>query len=132
MNPHVSNAITDLHQKVFKRHVESTHEFACNQCDFKLTSKAHLKGHIETTHEFACEQCDYKSPSTTHLKRHNETAHKTKRLSCNICKRKFNKSEIYEKHKKSAHTENLVQTVIPFQRILRSNKKAASSLESIN
>ena len=102
------------------------------QVDIKSSSQRTHRDNSRTTHEFACEQCDYKSPSTTHLKRHNETAHKTKRLSCNICERKFNKSETYEKHKKSAHTENLVQTVIPFQRILRSNKKAASSLESIN
>ena len=125
------------------KHVESAHEFACEQCDYKATSKTLLKTHTDRDHEFTCEKCDYKSSTKIQLKSHSDTAHKNKRIACDYCERKFNKKETYEKHMKQDHagrqnymnnenSQNLIQTTLPFQRILRSHKKAVSTLEPIN
>ena len=100
----------------------------------------HVRNVTDSNYEFTCEKCDYKSSTKIQLKSHSDTAHKNKRIFCDYCERRFNKIETYEKHMKQDHAgrqkymnnENLIQTTLPFQRILRSHKKAVSTLEPIN
>ena len=64
-----------------------------------------------------------------YLKTHTEMSHIvkqkkkyiSKRITCELCNKKFNKEETYTKHKKLDHSSN-EQYVIPLQKFLRSNK----------
>ena len=44
-----------------------------------------------------------------------------KRLTCELCDKKFNKEETYTKHKKIDHSPN-EQYAIPLQKFLRSHR----------
>ena len=65
--------------------------------------------------EFTCEKCEFKSASEALLRRHDKSHHKetkatsskkvytSKRLKCNMCAKKFNKLETFDKHMKTFH-----------------------------
>ena len=99
----------------YKRHVESQHEGVCysyNYCDFKATTKGHLKIHVESLHEgvrYSCNQCDHKDKATqkVHLKKHVESLHEGVRYSCNRCDFKTVGKTTLNKHNSRHHQEHV-------------------------
>lgn len=62
--------------------------FACNNCDYKGTSKGNLRGHMEGhgKKKHACSVCSYKTSRKQHLLRHFRYKHSgEKPFVCNIC-----------------------------------------------
>ena len=58
----------------------------------------------------------------------------SKRIKCDICEKRFNKRETFQKHMKQVQ-ESRSQTEVPLQKILRSrntNKRESNALVSIN
>ena len=103
---------------------ESENDIACDQCDYKTTSKTLLNRHIENIHaevkkqetleirqRFNCDKCDFKTTSKTALTNHMSTKHEnkekkiSKRKVCVICLKRFNKISTYNEHMNKQHKE---------------------------
>ena len=134
---------------LLSRHKITVHEenkFNCDECDDKFETTTHLKIHKETIHEektFNCDQCHYQSTKEEDCIRHKETTHDIpnventeenkahskggkqnkkyvqKRKKCELCEKKFNKSETFDKHMRQVHGS-------------KTNKMKSNALVSIN
>ena len=97
----------------------------CDQCNFKTGSKTMLNRHMNSSHvdqqtqemrvRFSCDVCGYKTTSQVVLKTHKNLNHEpkvknkkfiSKRKTCNMCDKNFNKSSTYNKHMENYHGEN--------------------------
>ena len=102
---------------VLNRHKISDHKITCAECDYTCSSKALLNRHNESAHDlnnsqksqdmrrrYNCEKCSFITTSETSLTNHRETKHKlkvvkaSKRKTCDICNKKFNKDSTFNIH----------------------------------
>ena len=63
-------------------------QFKCDQCDYKLTWKAHLKDHENVHHQTK------------------EKKFSKKRQNCELCDKRFNKTETFNRHMRKEHKES--------------------------
>jgi len=89
---------------VHKGTVHKGTKINCEKCNFQDTSKANIKIHKETVHEA--------NKFKDNLKKHKDTVHKVMkikrgsgRLNCELCTKKFNKIETFNKHQKRIHNK---------------------------
>ena len=119
--------------------------YPCEQCDYVSVSPTLLKEHTQSVHKKNCDRDDKQVVESASQTQHTESkrAYKSKRIKCDHCNKKFNKSEIFIKHLKEAHQEistkletksKSIETTLQkmtFQRQLRSYKKSASATKFI-
>ena len=88
-----------------------THNWPCQQCDRKASSKKNLLRHVKIVHDkvkdFDCKFCDYKTAVKHNLKKHDLRIHephdREKDFSCTFCNyRAFLKSDLHS-HEKAIH-----------------------------
>ena len=60
----------------------------CDKCDYRTTSKAVLKQHIQLNHE-------------------QKVIKSSKRKTCNVCNKQFNKETTFIKHMENLHRVNM-------------------------
>ncbi|GAB6023771.1 hypothetical protein CHUAL_008524 [Chamberlinius hualienensis] len=76
-------------------------KFKCELCDFAtnrhILLKRHVRNHHSTDRPFACDQCDYRGTSRNNLKIHQEV-HQEKTFDCEICDKKFRSKNYLRKH----------------------------------
>ena len=78
----------------------------CNVCTYSTNTEEKLRKHVFIKHangEAESEQCDICFKSYKSLKRHKEEIHSSKlaEYKCNICKAKFSRKRVLDKHIKS-------------------------------
>ena len=94
----------------------------CEHCNFTSSSKAMLNRHIERNHgeqqpqemrkRYTCDKCEFITTSTSILTKHREIQHKqkliktSKRKTCEVCNKRFNKEITYNSHMKKVHKES--------------------------
>ena len=85
--------------------------FSCEVCTFKTTNTNYLKVHMDTTHQ----------KMDNNIKNNTENKVTSKRIHCDICGKKFNKQETFNKHIKNEH--NTANTQCNIGRSMELNKK---------
>ena len=77
-------------------------EYICNQCDNKEDNKEDYEKHMKvhkTQKENETENNDVKSQSN----KVNKPKYVSKRIKCNMCDKKFNKKDTFQKHVMKIH-----------------------------
>ena len=94
-----------------------------NTVNLQVNKKNWLNKHKENDHDnsvvqemrkqFKCDQCDYKLTWKAHLKDHENIHHQTKekkfskkRQNCELCDKRFNKTETFNRHMRKEHKES--------------------------
>ena len=121
------------------RHQKAAHfasDYSFDQCEYMARTKGSLASHKQTVHNtisFKCNQCDHKEKTEVNIKKHQESAHEkkgkskyvSKRIQCEKCEKKFNKSETFKTHMKKVHNMNLTSKENETQISILNNLNAA-------
>ena len=108
-------------------------------CAYVYNHNDKARNSLNMRKRFSCENCEHKTTSENSLKDHIERAHKkenylgkilaekvkSKRIHCNVCEKKFNKPETFNKHMKSDHNEYMkpnIQPVVGRSNSMNNNK----------
>ena len=110
--------------------VHDRKEKVCNQGQNQFTAKENGRQQLQATLGVP-EPSGGMDQSVESIQRKKYTS---KRIKCDICDKRFNKRETFQKHMKQIH-ESTSQTEVPLQKMLRSrntNKSESNALVSIN
>ena len=117
--------INDARQRRIRKMNGKIQTINCDICDFKTGSQTLLNKHKENNHNEQkeknsqemrkrqkCDKCDFMTTSINVLKSHEKTNHESKappkaskRKSCNVCTKRFNKESTYIAHMNKNHKE---------------------------
>ena len=80
--------------------------YPCGKCDYRSTTKGHLKTHQQSIHDkikYPCGSCDYKASEKRSLLQHQESVHNGRKYDCTLCSLQFNHRQSLRTHCKTAH-----------------------------